>query len=281
MMLAGGRGTEAALERPSWAPPEVDIEHPASSRIYDYMLGGSHNFAPDRDVARRAIAAMPELPAVLMENRSFLRRAVAHLAGPAGVDQFLDLGSGIPTVGNVHEVAERINPAARVVYVDIDPVAVAHARAILTGHPGSVALEGDLRDPLAVLAVPVVGALLDLHRPLAVLLVATLHFLPDDQRPGRILAKLAGALAPGSYVAISHASADGRPPSGMRDAQDVYARSNNQVIMRSRDEIAALLTDWEVEPPGIVRCPLWHPETGEPTPPDDQFPGYAVLARLP
>ncbi len=228
------------------------------------MLGGSHNFAVDREVAEKAIAAMPALPSVLRENRAFLRRA------------------GIPTVGNVHEIAEALNPAARVVYVDIGPIAVAHSNAILAGDPHAVAVLADLRDPAAILADPAVSALLDVSEPTAVLLVATLHFVRDDQNPARILAQLRDALAPGSYVAISHASSDGQPPAGQRDAQAVYARADNEIVMRTRDEIAALLAGWEIVPPGIVPTPLWHADSGEPPATDGaQFPGYSVIARRP
>jgi SAM-dependent methyltransferase len=267
------------VDRPSWAPPEVDIDRPASSRIYDYMLGGSHNFAADRQVGDSAIAAMPQLPTVLRGNRDFLRRAVRYLADDAGMSQFLDLGSGIPTVGNVHEVAGAINPSARVVYVDIDPVAITHAGAILADHPTAAAIQADLRRPLAILADPTVRQVLDFDRPVAVLLVATLHFLGDEQRPAEILEQLRTALAPGSYVAISHASEDGRPPVGQRAAQAVYARADNQVLMRSLAEIAALLDGWRLVPPGIVRCPLWHPDPDEALASDaSQFPGYAAVA---
>ena len=268
------------MQRPHWAPPEVDIDRPASSRIYDYMLGGSHNFAADRAVAEKAIAAMPQLPAVLRENRRFLGRAVRYLAADAGIDQFLDLGSGIPTAGNVHEIAGALNPAARVVYVDIDPVAVAHAGAILADDPGAAAVQADFRDIDAILADPVVNDVLTFDRPVAVLLVAALHFLPDEEKPGDILIRLRERLAPGSYVALSHASEDGRPPTGQREAQEVYARANNQIIMRGAIEIAALVDGWEPVPPGMVRCPLWRPDD----PVDDdatQFPGYSVVARLP
>jgi len=267
------------VQRPDWAPPEVDIDHPASSRIYDYMLGGSHNFTADREVAEKALAAMPQLRLVMRENRSFLRRAVRYLAGEAGISQFLDLGSGIPSIGNVHETVATINPSARVVYVDIDPIAVAHSHAILADIPTAAALQADLRRPLAVLADPVVRGLFDPDRPIAVLLVATLHFIPGDV-PATILGQLRQALPPGSFVAISHASEDGRAPAGMRDAQEVYARADNTVIMRSRSDVEMLLQDWELMPPGIVRCPLWRPDLGEPAPPDaDQFPGYSAVAR--
>jgi hypothetical protein len=270
------------MQRPSWAPPEVDIDRPASSRIYDYMLGGSHNFAADRAVAEAAVAAMPELPMVLRENRAFLRRAVRFLADEAGMTQFLDLGSGIPTAGNVHEIVDRINPEARVVYVDIDPVAVAHSQAILADVPTATAVLGDLRRPLSILDDPAVRGLLDLDRPVAVLLVAALHFVPDSEDPAGILAALRGALAPGSYVAVTHASEDGRPPTGQRDAQQVYARSDNAVFFRTREQLAALLDGWEPVPPGIAQAPLWRPEPGTPPTADaEAFPGYGVVARLP
>jgi hypothetical protein len=259
----------------------VDINRPASSRIYDYVLGGAHNFAVDRQVADRAIAAMPQLPSVLRENRTFLRRVVRFLAGEAGVDQFLDLGSGIPTVGNVHEIAAEINPSARIVYVDIDPVAITHSQAILADNPNATAVQADLRDPSTILAHPTVRGLLDTDRPVAVLLIAALHFVPDSQHPADILARLRNALAPGSYLAISHASEDGQPPAGQRDAQEVYARADNAVLMRSRSEIATLIDGWEPVEPGIVRCPLWRPDSDEAPPADAaQFPGYSVLARL-
>jgi SAM-dependent methyltransferase len=261
-------------------PPGVDIDRSASSRIYDYMLGGSHNFAVDRQVAERAMAAMPQLPLVLRENRAFLRRAVRFLAGEAGTSQFLDLGSGIPTAGNVHEILAEINPAARVVYVDIDPIAVIHSRAILADNPHATAIQADLRRPLAILGDPVVRELLDFDRPVAVLLVATLHFIPDGQNPAGVLAQLRQALAPGSYVAISHASEDGQPPAGQRDAQKVYARADNAVIMRSQQEIGALLDGWELVPPGIARCPLWRPDLGDgPSADAAQFPGYGAVGR--
>ena len=269
------------MDRPSWAPPDVDIERPTASRIYDYMLGGSYNFAADREVAEKAIAAMPELPAVLRENRAFLGRAVRWLAEDAGVTQFLDLGSGIPTVGNVHDIAGRIHPETRVVYVDIDPIAVAHSLAILRGNPNATAIQADLSDPPAILADPAVTATLDLRRPVAVLLIAALHFLPDSKHPADVLVRLRESLPSGSYVAITHATEDVQPMTGQRDAQDVYERSNNPVIMRTYGQIATLLDGWDLVPPGIVRCPAWHPDPGDEVGPEaSTFPGYAAVARI-
>jgi SAM-dependent methyltransferase len=265
------------VERPSWAPGEIDIARPSIARMYDYLLGGSHNFAADRLAADQALRHMPELVPVMHANRAFLRRAVRFLIA-AGVRQFLDLGSGIPTVGNVHEVAHRDDPEARVVYVDIDPVAVAHSQAILADHPGATAIQADLRDPRPLLAHPDLRTFLDLSEPVAVLLVAVLHFVPDQ--PARLIGHFRDAIAPGSYLVISHASTEGQPPGGIEDARAVYARSAEPVIMRSRAEIAALFDGFTLVEPGLVRLPLWRPdsdveqETGQ-----HDFPGFAGVAR--
>src|SRR3954452_21918503 len=167
------------MHRPSWVPAEVDLSRPSAARVYDYYLGGSHNLEVDRRMAREAISLWPDLPEIMQANRAFLRRAVSYLAGQ-GITQFLDIGSGIPTVGNVHEVAQRATPAARVVYVDIDPVAVAHSTAILGDNPGAVVIQGDVCQPERILADPQVQRLLDLQQPLVILLMALLHFVADD-----------------------------------------------------------------------------------------------------
>jgi SAM-dependent methyltransferase len=268
------------VERPTWAPPEVDITRPAAARIYDVFLGGSHNFAADREVAAKAVAHMPELPSVLRENRRFLWRAVRKLAGEFGIRQFLDLGSGIPTVGNVHEIAQQVDRACRVVYVDIDPIAVTHARAILAGNQNATAVQADFRHPLSILQHPDVRDLLDLRQPMAVLLVAALHFIPDDEDPASIVAQLRDVVAPGSYLAISHASDEGRPPAGQAGAQQVYARADNAVIMRSKAALERFVTGWELIEPGLVRLPLWHPDE-EPGADAADFPGFCAIARKP
>lgn len=262
------------MQRPGWVPDSVDVDRPSTSRMYDYFLGGSHNFAADRRVATEALQHMPELPMVLRANRAFLRRAVRYLV-QAGMTQFLDLGSGIPTAGNVHEIAQRADPGARVVYVDIDPVAVAHSRAILAGNDNATAVQADLRQPEQLLTDRELTRVLDLSRPVAVLLVAVLHFLPDSEDPGGIIARLRPALAPGSYLVISHASADGAAPTGMDPAREVYARSNNPIIMRSRAQIEALFAGFELVEPGLVRLPRWRPDDagGEPDSEPDSEPG--------
>ena len=267
-------------DRPDWVPPEVDMDRPNAARIYDYYLGGAHNFAADRRMADEAIAAWPQLPVIMQANRAFLRRAVRFLL-QAGVRQFLDLGSGIPTVDNVHTVAQRADPSCRIVYVDADPVVVVHSRAILGDRPGVASIHADLRDPAAVLADPEVQGLLDLSQPVAVLAVAVLHFVPDSDRPQEILAGYRDALSAGSYLAISHASPAEQPELVAQHAA-MYARTPTPMTMRTRTQIATLLDGWQPVEPGLVLMTLWHPETHDRTPsrPED-YPGYAVVARKP
>ena len=192
-------------------PAEIDITRPHPARTWDYYLGGKDNFAADRAVADKVIAAWPGMRVAARENRKFLGRAVQYLAGEAGIDQFLDIGSGLPTASNVHEVAQAINPAARVVYVDNDPLVLAHARALLTSMPEGACdyLDADLRDPELILRDA--ARTLDFTQPAAIMLVAVLHFIPDASDPQGIVATLAGALAPGSFVAVSHLTADFAP----------------------------------------------------------------------
>lgn len=258
----GASGGEAG--RPAWAPVEIALDRPSPARMYDYYLGGSHNFAADRAAAEQAMALWPDLPLIMQANRAFLRRAVQFLVGQ-GIDQFLDIGSGIPTVGNVHEVAQRANPAAHVVYVDVDPVAVAHGRAILAGNERAAAISGDARRPAEILGQPDVRRLLDPRRPLGLLLVAVLHFIPDIDEITRLVGEFRAALAPGSFVAISHASHEGRPRES-REHEALYRRTPMPMTMRSHAEIAACFDGFDLVAPGLVYLPLWRPEG-----PDDLF----------
>lgn len=214
---------------------------------------------------------------IIRANRGFLRRAVRFLVR-AGVRQFLDLGSGIPTVGSVHEVAHAVAPDARVVYVDIDPVAVAHAGMILGNDPRTGVIHLDLRRPDAVLTHPRLRGLLDLDQPVAVLMVAVLHFVPDADNPAAIIGQYRTELASGSYLAISHATQDGQQERQTAEHETLYARTATPMTMRSHDAIISLLQGWQIQDPGLVRLPLWHPEPGEPIPYDPQtFAGYAAL----
>jgi SAM-dependent methyltransferase len=269
------------MSTPPWAPTEVPIDRPSAARMYDYYLGGFHNFEVDRQMAEEAIGLWPELPLIMRANRGFLRRAVTYLVNQ-GIDQFLDIGSGIPTVGNVHEVAHRGNPDARVVYVDIDPIAVAHSRAILQDSPNVATIQADLRDPRKILNDPAVLELLDFNRPAAIFVVAVLHFLPDDAEASAAIQELREALAPGSYLVISHASYEGDPDRS-REHEALYARTPNPLKTRSLEEIRAFFGDFELVEPGLVWLPLWHPERN-----DDLFldhpercSGFAGVGRKP
>ncbi|MEV1158363.1 SAM-dependent methyltransferase [Micromonospora chokoriensis] len=250
------------MHRPDWAPDTIDIERPSVARMYDYYLGGSHNFAADRAAAQAMVAAVPEAPLMAQANRAFLRRAVHHLA-EVGIRQFLDIGSGIPTVGNVHEIAQRLDPQSRVVYVDVDPVAVAHSREILAGNERAAVVQEDLRRPEAILAHPDVRKLLDLSQPVAVMVVAVLHFVSDDDRPAELLRTLRDALAPGSHLVLSQASDDGRSEDERAEAERVYRRTDNPLWVRSRAELTALFDGFELLDPGVVWVPEWRPDTPE------------------
>jgi trans-aconitate methyltransferase len=257
----------------------VDIDQPSVARIYDYYLGGSHNFEADRAFAAKVIAAFPDITWVTQENRAFLRRAVRLITG-SGIDQFIDLGSGIPTVGNVHEIVAAVDPEGTVVYVDHDPVAVAHSRAILDGNPNATIIPADLRTPADILAHPELRRLVDLDRPVGVFLNAVLHFVPDDAEAAGIVAELAASVAPGSYIAISHASADQMQDSAQR-AESLYNRSVAAMATRSHAEVVALFGRLTLVEPGVVVIPMWRPDSPDDVGPHaSRYPGYAGVARV-
>ncbi|HEX5494870.1 MAG TPA: SAM-dependent methyltransferase [Mycobacteriales bacterium] len=259
------------------------VEQPSVARMYDFFLGGAHNFAVDRKVAQAAIRVYPSLVAAARANRSFLGRAVRFLARQ-GIDQFLDLGSGIPTSGNVHEVAERINPEARVVYVDRESVAVAHGASMLADHRRAVAIEADLRQPAEVLDNPAVRGLLDRDRPVALLTVAVLHFVPESDDPVGILARYRDAFPAGSYLVLSHGSAEGLPRTALRageDLQAIYSDTTTPIAARSRARIAELFDGYELIDPGVVPVMDWRPDPGKPEEPDPWISIYAGLGRRP
>jgi hypothetical protein len=250
------------------------------ARVYDYYLGGSHNFASDRAFAREVLQVYPELTTITRDNRDFMRRAVSFLCSQ-GIDQFLDLGSGIPTAGNVHEVAQTVNPQARVVYVDHDPVAVTHSRQLLTDVAGVVAISGDLREPGKVIHDAVEVGNLDLARPVAVLMVSVLHFVGDEQRPIELVAEYMSAMTRGSYVALTHARSDGQSDAAATEQVYNRSRSPNPMQFRSSNEIRALFGDLTVIDPGVVHLPKWHPELGEDAEPDvgEDYPALAGVGR--
>jgi hypothetical protein len=236
----------------------VLADKPNHARVYDYLLGGYHNFEVDRIVGEQVIKILPDARLSSMANRAFLRRLV-HFLVEQGIDQLLDIGSGLPTVGNVHEVAQTANPATHVVYVDIDPVAVAHSQAILKGNPNATAIHGDVRQPDQILNHPEVQRLIDLSKPVGILLVAILHVITDDQLAYDAVRVLRNALAPGSYLAVAHATSESSSKQAVQEAMNT-ARVVTVSKMRTRAEIERFFEGLEFVEPGLVYVPLWRPE---------------------
>jgi SAM-dependent methyltransferase len=252
-------------ESDAWVPEGVDITVPNAARIYDYALGGVHNFAVDREFWDNALKVFPGAGLVGRANRAFLGRAVRRLA-QQGIRQFLDIGSGIPTVGNVHEMAEGVDPSSKIMYVDIDPIAVEQSRSLLAGNPRTRAIRGDLREPESILFDPEVLDFLDFAEPIAVLMVAVLHFLPDSDNPGSIIKRVGDNLARGSHLVVSHAGPERTPESqaGLKAAIKLYEKTPTPVVMRTPAELAALVeTAFELVPPGVVIANEWHPDPEE------------------
>jgi SAM-dependent methyltransferase len=247
------------VDLPAWAPADVNLRVPSAARAYDALLGGGHNFAVDREFARKAELVFPGVGASCMANRAFLRRVVLHLV-ESGVRQFLDIGSGIPTVGNVHEIVQAADPSCRVVYVDNEPVAVAHSQLILEDNDNATIVMADLRDPESVLDADETRRLIDFDQPVALLMFAILHFIPDADEPADLVARYRDALRPGSYLGITHATADSRPDE-MRALEKLYATSSNPAVARTTDWITSLFGDFAFVDPGTVYAPEWRPES--------------------
>src|ERR1700691_4328376 len=242
-------------------PPEIDTSRPHTARIYDYFLGGGNHFAADREVAEKSLASVPAGRVGAREQRAFLGRAVRYLAGEAGIRQFLDLGGGLPTTDNVHDVAQAVVPSARVVYVDNDPLVLAHARALLTSsEEGRTAyIHADLRSPGDILSWLVVREVLDFSQPIALMLVVILHFLEDKDEPERIIATLLDALPPGSYLTASHLNPE-HDPVGVAGGVRAYQAGGLTRHGRDSSEFAALaFRDLELVPPGVVSVSEWRP----------------------
>jgi hypothetical protein len=242
-----------------FAASEIDTSRPHPARMYDAYLGGKDNYAVDREAVRQVLRAGPEVRDTARANRAFLRRAVGFLAGEAGIRQFIDIGTGIPAAGNVHEVAEQTATGTRVVYVDNDPIVHTHANALLTGSGSTRIVLADLREPEAILAHPKVGELIDFSEPAGLLLAAILHFLTDEENPAGIVGVLRDALAPGSFLVLSHGTADFRAEAA-RQAAAVYDQATSTMTLRSHAQIAAFFDGWELAEPGLVQMPLWRPD---------------------
>jgi hypothetical protein len=267
--------------QPDWVPAGVDTQQANTARVYDYLVGGTHNFRSDQDVGRAILAVDPEARRFARANRDFLGRAVRFLAG-VGIRQFLDIGSGIPTEGNVHEVAQQAAPGARVAYVDSDPVAIAHSRALLTGNDRAEVIPGDLRDPAAILASEATRRLIDLSQPVGLLLVAVLHFIASADDPWRLVAALRDAIAPGSYLVLGQGTFEGQADTA-RAFQTMYNRSvATKIHMRTRAEILRFFDGFELVAPGLVFVPEWRPDAPGDVPADPGRYGNLVgVARKP
>jgi hypothetical protein len=265
------------------AAPEIETTRPAPARIYDYLLGGKSHFAADREVAGAVLASVPAARTAARENRAFLGRAVRYLAAEQGVRQYLDIGTGLPAAGSVHEAAQRTAPESRVVYVDRDPMVLAHARALLTSSPEGRTgyLQADLRDPEAILGDPVTRETIDFTQPVALILTAVLHHVQDEDSPEKIVAALVDALPAGSFLVASHVTGE-HDPAGWTAVQRDYRAAGIGVQWRDSDEFARLaFAGLEMIPPGVVLVSEWRPDTGgpRPAPAEVSFYGGAACKR--
>lgn len=247
------------MARRNWIPQSVDVSVPSVARTYDYFLGGGHNFAVDRELAKRVEHVMPDVRSVARLSRAFLARCVRFMVA-RGIRQFLDIGSGIPTVANVHEVAQGMAPECRVVYVDKDPIAVAHSELMLADNDRATIVHADMRDPESILDHPETRGQLDFEQPIGLLVLMMLHWLPDETEPWKLMARYREALAPGSYLAIAHVTGD-TPDSTLPEVTDLIkeSRSADQLTERSYDQVLELFGDLELVEPGLVVCPAWRP----------------------
>jgi SAM-dependent methyltransferase len=240
---------------------DVDMTVPSVARMYDYYLGGKDNYAVDRDAVAELDKVVPSTRPLAVNNRLFLRRAVRWLAQEQGIRQFLDHGSGLPTQDNVHQVAQGVDPGCRVVYVDNDPIVLAHGRALLADNDNTTVVAGDLRDPDAILSDPQVTGHLDLSRPVAVLLVAILHFVPDDDKAAGIVARLRARLAPGSMLILTHIYNPGFDEATVRAGGEVYSgTSTGSLTARTPEHLAGYLSGMEIVEPGVVPVESWRPD---------------------
>jgi hypothetical protein len=262
----------------SLMPDGVETGKPSVARLYDFFLGGNHNFAADRELGRKMLEAEPNARYILRENRKFLGRAVSFLIA-AGIRQFIDLGSGIPTQDNVHEIAQRGSSDARVIYVDNDQVAVAHSKQILTGNSLAAAIKADLRQSEVILDHPDTARLIDFSQPVGLLMIAVLHFVPDSDDPAGIIGRFFQRLAPGSYAAISHATQEAAPGKAAQ-VQDLYRSSSAAAYTRTHAEIMRFFAGFEMVDPGLVYLPLWRPDGGPPEQPERAW-FYAGVGRKP
>ena len=253
---------------------------PTPARIYDYLLGGKDNYPADRAVAESMIAQLPNVQLAVQWNRAFLRRVVRYLVNEAGVKQIVDIGAGLPSSGNTHEIALAADPAVRVVYVDHDPVVLAHARSMLHNVPNTTIIEQDLLAPHEILADPALRELIDFSQPTAFLFLSILHFVSDEADPAGLIGQLLDPFPAGSHVAISHATPDTVPE--VSDVERVFDEATEQAHVRSRSEVSKLVAGMHLVEPGLTWPPEWRPDPGEVVPPNAAESYYCVVvARKP
>jgi hypothetical protein len=267
-------------EQKSRTPVGIDVSVPHPARLYDYYLGGKDNFPADRAAAEAVLAAAPEARLMARENRKFLVRAARFLAAERGVRQFLDIGTGVPTTPNLHEIVQAIAPESRVVYADNDPVVLAYARALLTSAPeGRTAyLDADLRNVDHILAARELVETLDLTRPIGLFLVAILHFIADEENPGTIVKSLLDPLPEDSYLVLSHGTADLRTTTA-DDVVATYRSAASPLTLRTKAQITSFFDGTELLDPGLVQVPTWRP-TDEPPPGHEDVWIYAGVGRV-
>jgi hypothetical protein len=273
-MTAGEQAATRAID--------TSVAHPA--RRYNYWLGGKDHFAADRESGDLIASIYPAIVVAARENRAFLQRAVAFLTGECGISQFLDIGTGLPTADNTHEVAQQLNRASRVAYVDNDPMVMAHARALLTSTPEgrTCYIEEDLRHPHRILAYPELRATLDFDQPIALMLIAVLHFLPHHEESLGVVRDLVAALPAGSYVAASVATTDFLPPAAAAALEDLAAKGKADISGRSGDQFAEFFDGLDLAEPGIVPVCRWREDLrppGQASPPPEQASVYAAVGR--
>ncbi|GHG20512.1 MULTISPECIES: SAM-dependent methyltransferase [Amycolatopsis] len=240
------------------APRGIDFDKPNAARVYDFLIGGKLNYAIDREFAERILQVRPEARELAVLNRRWLRRAV-RFGAAQGIRQFLDIGSGMPTAGHVHEIVQSIDPTSRVVYVDNEPIAVAHSEIVLQDNANAEMVRADAEFPADVLEHPTTERLLDFTEPVMLIMAAFIHFIPDSRNPAGLIAAYRDALVPGSYLALSSGTFEGQGEE-VRRAAELYRQSGTDVVARSKEELRALVAGFEVLPPGIVFTPEWRPD---------------------
>ena len=263
--------------------PDLRLDIPHSARMYDYFLGGKTNYEADREVARKTIEQFPNVAVGARENRLFMNRAARYLAAEAGVRQFLDIGTGIPTSPNLHEVVQQVDPACRVAYADNDPLVLAHARALMTGTPegATTYVHADFREPAALLESAELHEVLDLERPVALSLVALLHFIPDSDDPHALVARYLDRLPSGSYLMLTHGTMEVLSAAAVEAVIKLYRANNIPLTTRSRAEVERFFTGLELVEPGIQPILDWRPDGTSVAPSHNEAPIYGAVARKP